>query len=101
MVCFAMVPGIPLTMLVGSLRTMTIPAPATTTTGEVLAAKTPETVGRSPGQLMWLRFRRDRTGIVSAVVVIFFFLVALLAPVIAWLYGKDPTPCTARTCRAC
>ncbi|MGS2640474.1 ABC transporter permease subunit [Streptosporangium sp. LJ11] len=69
---------------------MTIPAPATTTTGEVPAAKTPETVGRSPGQLMWLRFRRDRTGIVSAAVVIFFFLVALLAPVIAWLYGKDP-----------
>ncbi|MGJ6961390.1 ABC transporter permease [Streptosporangium sp. G11] len=69
---------------------MTIPAPATTTTGEALAAKTPETVGRSPGQLMWLRFRRDRTGIVSAVVVIFFFLVALLAPVISWLYGKDP-----------
>ncbi|GAA2880313.1 ABC transporter permease [Streptosporangium fragile] len=47
-------------------------------------------MGRSPGRLMWLRFRRDRTGVVSAGVVIFFFLVAIFAPVISWLYGKDP-----------
>ncbi|MGW4422288.1 ABC transporter permease [Streptosporangium sp. NPDC004631] len=69
---------------------MTIPAPAATTVGEAPVVKAPETVGRSPGQLMWLRFRRDRTGVVSAIVVIFFFLVAVLAPVISWLYGKDP-----------
>ncbi|MFC0861006.1 ABC transporter permease [Sphaerimonospora cavernae] len=47
-------------------------------------------VGRSPGQLMWRRFRRDRTGVVSAFIVLAFFLIALLAPVIAKLYGKDP-----------
>ncbi|WP_197093988.1 ABC transporter permease [Nonomuraea sp. SBT364] len=47
-------------------------------------------VGRSPGQLMWLRFKRDRTGVISAIIVIFFFLVALLAPVISMVYGKDP-----------
>ncbi|MDG4858063.1 ABC transporter permease [Streptomyces sp. T-3] len=47
-------------------------------------------VGRSPGQLMWARFKRDRVGMVSAVVVIFYFAVALLAPVIANLYGKNP-----------
>ncbi|WNZ08907.1 ABC transporter permease [Streptomyces sp. 11x1] len=46
--------------------------------------------GRSPGQLMWQRFKRDRTGVVSACVVIFFFVVAALAPVISSLYGKDP-----------
>lgn len=46
--------------------------------------------GRSPGQLMWRRFKRDKTGLVSAVVVILFFAVALLAPVITKLYGKDP-----------
>ncbi|MEV6651291.1 ABC transporter permease [Streptomyces sp. NPDC051219] len=46
--------------------------------------------GRSPGQLAWLRFRRDRTGVISAYVVLFFFLVAALAPLIGWLYGKDP-----------
>ncbi|MEU5703154.1 ABC transporter permease [Streptomyces aurantiacus] len=46
--------------------------------------------GRSPGQLMWQRFKRDRTGVVSACVVIFFFVIAALAPVISALYGKDP-----------
>ncbi|WP_184757509.1 ABC transporter permease subunit [Streptosporangium album] len=56
----------------------------------MLTARAPETAGRSPGQLMWLRFRRDRTGVASAVVVIIFFLVAISAPIISWLYGKDP-----------
>jgi peptide/nickel transport system permease protein len=55
--------------------------------------KEPETKqleGRSPGQLMWIRFKRDRTGVISAFVVIFFFLIGLLAPLISKLYGKDP-----------
>ncbi|KAB8165336.1 ABC transporter permease subunit [Streptomyces sp. 3MP-14] len=39
---------------------------------------------------MWRRFRRDRVGVISAFVVLFFFAVGLLAPVISWLYGKDP-----------
>lgn len=64
----------------------------------VLAPATPgaaddaqaELVGRSPGQLMWRRFKRDRTGVVSAYVVLFFFAVGLFAPVISWAYGKDP-----------
>ncbi|WP_217141206.1 ABC transporter permease [Streptomyces sp. AC627_RSS907] len=46
--------------------------------------------GRSPKQLMWARFKRDRTGVVSACVVLFFFLIAALAPLIAKVYGKDP-----------
>jgi peptide/nickel transport system permease protein len=49
-----------------------------------------ELAGRSPGQLMWLRFKRDRTGVVSALVVLLFFAVAILAPVISKLYGQDP-----------
>ncbi|MDT0265439.1 ABC transporter permease [Streptomyces sp. DSM 44915] len=49
-----------------------------------------ELVGRSPGQLMWRRFRRDRVGVISACIVLFFFAVGLFAPVISWLYGKDP-----------
>jgi peptide/nickel transport system permease protein len=52
--------------------------------------ETPELAGRSPGQLMWRRFRRDRVGVISACVVLFFFLIGLLAPVISSLYGKDP-----------
>ncbi|MFE4925274.1 ABC transporter permease [Streptomyces sp. NPDC056661] len=47
-------------------------------------------VGRSPGQLMWLRFRRDRVGVLSAMAVALFFLVGLCAPLISALYGKDP-----------
>lgn len=46
--------------------------------------------GQSPGQLMWTRFKRDRTGVISACVVIFYFAVAALAPVISALYGKNP-----------
>ncbi|GAA2050562.1 ABC transporter permease [Streptomyces cheonanensis] len=39
---------------------------------------------------MWRRFRRDKVGVASACVVLFFFAIGLLAPVISWLYGKDP-----------
>ncbi|MFA3875024.1 ABC transporter permease [Streptomyces sp. MMCC 100] len=46
--------------------------------------------GRSPGRLAWKRFKRDRTGVVCACVVLFFFVIALAAPLIAKLYGKDP-----------
>ncbi|MER6994251.1 ABC transporter permease [Streptomyces sp. NPDC000410] len=56
--------------------------------GEAPEVKTP--AGLSPGQLMWRRFKRDRTGVVSACTVIFFFVISLLAPVIQSVYGKDP-----------
>ncbi|MFB8178001.1 ABC transporter permease [Streptomyces sp. NPDC055966] len=46
--------------------------------------------GRSPGRLMWMRFKRDRTGVISAYVVGFFFLIGLLAPLISKVYGKNP-----------
>jgi len=46
--------------------------------------------GRSPGQLMWIRFKRDRSGVISAYVVGFFFLIGALAPLISKLYGKNP-----------
>ncbi|MEW2117967.1 ABC transporter permease [Streptomyces sp. NPDC005474] len=46
--------------------------------------------GRSPGQLMWQRFKRDRTGVICAVVVIFYFVIALAAPLLTTLSGTDP-----------
>lgn len=46
-------------------------------------------VGRSPGRLMWMRFKRDRTGVICAIVVLLYFVVAALAPVISKLYGQD------------
>jgi peptide/nickel transport system permease protein len=45
---------------------------------------------RSPGRLAWTRFKRDRTGVISACIVIFFFVIAICAPLISALYGKDP-----------
>ncbi|MCU4746879.1 ABC transporter permease [Streptomyces sp. JH002] len=55
-----------------------------------VAAAESELTGRSPGQLMWRRFRRDKVGVTAACVVLLFFAIGLLAPVISWLYGKDP-----------
>ncbi|MFD6420269.1 ABC transporter permease [Streptomyces sp. NPDC060194] len=49
-----------------------------------------ELVGRSPGQLIWMRLKRDRTAKICAAIVFAYFAVAALAPVISKLYGKDP-----------
>jgi len=48
-------------------------------------------IGRSPGQLAWLRLRRDRSVVPSAIVLGLFFVSAILAPLIAKLYGENPT----------
>ncbi len=47
-------------------------------------------LGRSPRQIAWRRFRRDRVGMVALGVVVFFIAVAAFAPLISKLYGKDP-----------
>lgn len=71
---------------------MTSPSPAAAAAPATEPGTAPsELVGRSPGQLMRRRFRRDRAGVVSAFVVVFFFLVAVCAPLISMVYGKDPT----------
>ncbi|MGW5332919.1 ABC transporter permease [Streptomyces bauhiniae] len=46
--------------------------------------------GRSPGQLMWQRFKRDRNGVICAWVVIAYFVIALAAPLLTRLSGTDP-----------
>ncbi|WP_405019087.1 ABC transporter permease [Kitasatospora sp. NBC_00070] len=53
-------------------------------------ASAPVFRGLSPGKLMWRRFLRDRTGVVSAAIVLLFILIAVCAPLISMLYGKDP-----------
>lgn len=54
-------------------------------------AKSPSTFkGLSPMAISWRRFKRDRTGVVSAIIVAFFIVVALCAPLISMIYGKDP-----------
>jgi peptide/nickel transport system permease protein len=54
------------------------------------AGKNKPAVGKSPGQIAWRRFRRDKAGVISGCVVLFFFVVGLGAPLISLLYGKDP-----------
>lgn len=78
---------------------MTPPTPSAATPLEVIdesvekspSPSTPKgNESRSPGRLAWKRFKRDRTGVISAYIVIFFFVIAIAAPLIAKLYGKDP-----------
>lgn len=46
--------------------------------------------GRGPVKLAWSRLRRDRGSMISLGVIAFFVLVAICAPVFAWLTGHDP-----------
>ncbi len=71
-----------------STTTAELPPASPGPSGEV--ATRAATPGRSPSQLAWARFRRDRVGVVSGIVVLGFVVVAALAPVIAKVYGKDP-----------
>jgi peptide/nickel transport system permease protein len=53
-----------------------------------VAAKAIE--GRGPWQLAWVRLRRDRVAVGSAVVIAVIILVALFAPLIAQIVGHGP-----------
>jgi len=46
---------------------------------------------RSPRQIAWMRLKRNKVAIVSAVVALFFVLIAFLAPAITGLFGVDNT----------
>lgn len=58
--------------------------------GRSPSAGAKEIVGRSPGQLAWLRLKRDRVGTISGGALIFFVLLAAAAPLVSRLYGKGP-----------
>ncbi|MFD6420030.1 ABC transporter permease [Streptomyces sp. NPDC060194] len=73
-----------------STTTAETASPTTTPTPAGVPAGVKGSESRSPSRLAWLRFKRDRTGVVSAVIVIAFFVVALAAPLIAKVYGKNP-----------
>jgi ABC-type dipeptide/oligopeptide/nickel transport system permease subunit len=47
--------------------------------------------GRSLGRIAWTRLKRDRVAMISAGVIVFLVLVAILAPVIVKLLGHPPT----------
>jgi len=46
--------------------------------------------GRTPWQLFWIRFKKDKVAIVGAFFVLFLVALALLAPVIAKIVGHGP-----------
>jgi len=48
-------------------------------------------VGRSPGQLAWMRLKRDRTALVSVIILIAAMIVGLSAPLIQRITGITPT----------
>ncbi len=48
-------------------------------------------VGRSPGQLAWMRLKRDRTAFTSAIILIIAMIVGLSAPLIQRITGISPT----------
>jgi len=48
--------------------------------------------GRSPAQLTWVRLRRDRTAVVSGIVLAGLLVIALAAPLIEWAYGVRNNP---------
>ena len=60
-------------------------------TPAVPGAPAKEVVGRSPGQLAWLRLKRDHTARFSFVVVVVFVLLGALAPVVKLIYGISPS----------
>ena len=66
---------------------MTVPAVEITRTD--IATDT-DIAGRSLSQIAWSRLRRDKTFIVSSIVLIVILLLALLAPVATGLIGVDP-----------
>jgi peptide/nickel transport system permease protein len=47
-------------------------------------------VGKSPGQLAWRRFRRDKVGLIALTVVTVVFLTAVFAPLITAFFGVNP-----------
>lgn len=46
---------------------------------------------RSPRQLAWMRFKQNRSGVISALFVLMFLFSSAFAPVICGLWGLDPT----------
>lgn len=59
---------------------------------EVIQADSPTTgiQGRSPRQIAWKRFKRNKVGVVAGVVSITLLLLSLFAPIVAKLIGVDP-----------
>lgn len=70
--------------------TSTFPEPSLATDSEIVAPVVSGPASRSPGRLAWDRFRRDRKTVAAAVIVLFYFLAAIAAPILVSLGVLDP-----------
>ena len=50
-----------------------------------------EIVGRSPGQLAWMRLKKDRVAIFAGILALLMILIAYAAPLIEMIYGHSAT----------
>jgi peptide/nickel transport system permease protein len=50
----------------------------------------PATAGRSLRQIIWARLRRDRLAMVCLVIMVVFYAIAIVGPVVAGVVGIDP-----------
>lgn len=57
---------------------------------EQLPSAPDSVVGRSPNEILWRRFRKDKVAIVGLGIITFTTLIALLAPVLSKLVGHPP-----------
>ncbi|MBA3530166.1 MAG: ABC transporter permease [Propionibacteriaceae bacterium] len=73
---------------------MTVPpqvgAEAATSSPEAVLVGMGQTVGRSLGQIAWLRLRKDKVALAGAAVLIVLIAVAVLAPLIVRILGDPP-----------
>ena len=74
---------------------MTVPPPevgaeTAAADAELVLAGTDRTPGRSPGQIAWMRLRKDKVALAGAFVLAFLVLVAIFAPLIVRFLGRPP-----------
>jgi peptide/nickel transport system permease protein len=71
---------------------MTAVAPETTLEAPIEAP----VLGKSPGQLFWGRFRKDKAALVGLALVVFLVILAVAAPLISRLVGHGPNELFSR-----
>jgi peptide/nickel transport system permease protein len=64
--------------------------PTLTTAPQLQDLTVGEVAGRSPWQIFWNRFRKDKAAIVGGIIIIIFVLIAIFAPLIAKLVHHGP-----------
>jgi peptide/nickel transport system permease protein len=60
------------------------------TSPEAVLTRAESTSGRSPGQIAWMRLRKDRVALAGAAVLVVLILVAIFAPLIVKVLGHPP-----------